>query len=194
MDKLQELKESMEKAGISIAYFDVSDFQSFCRVFKIFTYLTNRNDLYEKHVVEQKEKIDDIIARNKKRPPQTVLVLRASASSIRAKNSTGTMLGGMLYDFGCINIADSHSMLLDNLSIESISIQNPDKIFFVETGDNPEEIKESIKEMFSSNPLWSELSAVKSSNVYYMEKRLYNLKPNARFSEAYEKLEKILYE
>lgn len=48
--------------------------------------------------------------------------------------------------------------------------------------------------MFDENPLWYNLDAVKNNKVYYMDKALYNLKPNARFAEAYENLEKILYE
>ena len=54
-------------------------------------------------------------------------------------------------------------------------------------------MKKSIENMFRENPLWNELDAVKTGNVYYMDKRLYNFKPNARWAEAYEKLEEILY-
>ena len=120
--------------------------------------------------------------------------MKVSASTIKAKNTSGTMLGGMLKDFGCINIADSDSSLLENLSIESIIQQNPEKIFFVQMGDNVDGTKKNVEKLFSENPLWNELDAVKNGKVYYMEKELYNMKPNARFAEAYEKLEKILYE
>ena len=53
-----------------------------------------------------------------------VLYLRASASSIRAKNSKGSVLGEMLAALGCVNIADSDSSLLENLSMEHILMED----------------------------------------------------------------------
>ena len=78
--------------------------------------------------------------------------------------------------------------------LQEIIQQNPEKIFFVQMGDNVDGTKKNVEKLFSENPLWNELDAVKNGKVYYMEKELYNMKPNARFAEAYEKLEKILYE
>ncbi len=46
---------------------------------------------------------------------------------------------------------------------------------------------------FGENPLWNELDAVKNNEVYFLDKNLFNLKPNARWGEAYEVLEEILY-
>lgn len=189
-----EMRETLENAGITVAYFDVSDFEDFLRMLKICTDITGKHELYEKYGTAQKAEIDAILERSKAQPAQKVLVMKVSASTIKAKNTSGTMLGGMLKDFGCINIADSDSSLLENLSIESIIQQNPEKIFFVQMGDNVDGTKKNVEKLFSENPLWNELDAVKNGKVYYMEKELYNMKPNARFAEAYEKLEKILYE
>nr|MDE6763164.1 ABC transporter substrate-binding protein [Oscillospiraceae bacterium] len=122
-----------------------------------------------------------------------VLAMRASGSSIRVKNSEGTMLGAMLRDFGCKNIADSDNSLLENLSVESIALQDPDKIFFVQTGDDMESVKANVEAFMKEYPLWYELDAVKNGEVYFMEKRLYNMKPNALFFDAYKNLEEILY-
>lgn len=194
LSKHLELREALDAAGIPVAYFDVSDFDSFLHVFKILTDITGRGDLYELHGEGQRARIDALLERNRAQQPQRVLVLRASATSIRAKNSDGTMLGGMLRDFGCINIADSDAMLLEHLSLESIALQNPHKLFFVEAGDHSEEIRLFVEKTFVENPLWQSLDAVKNGEVYFMEKELYNLKPNASFALAYEKLEGILYE
>ena len=43
------------------------------------------------------------------------------------------------------------------------------------------------------NPAWSGLTAVQEGRVYYLDQKLYNLKPNDRWGEAYEKLADILY-
>lgn len=88
-------------------------------------------------------------------------MMRASATSIRAKKNEGNVLGEMLESFGCVNIADSDESLLENLSLESIMLLNPDKILIVQSGDDTEGTKENIKNMFRENPLWSELEAVK---------------------------------
>lgn len=189
-----DLRETLEGAGIAVAYFDVGDFASFLRVLRIFADINGNEESYELYGEAQKEKIDSILSRNKDKDPCKVLVMRASATSIRVKNSDGTMLGGMLRDFGCVNIADSDSMLLENLSVESIVKHNPDKIFFVETGDDLPGIRKAVEDMFEQNPLWRQLTAVREGRVYYMDKHLYNLKPNANFAKAYENLEKILYE
>ncbi|MBO5460818.1 MAG: ABC transporter substrate-binding protein, partial [Ruminococcus sp.] len=124
---------------------------------------------------------------------QTVLVMRASAASIRAKNSQDNILGEALKSMGCINIADDNETLLENLSLESILLANPDKIFIVQSGDDEEGMKANVEATFEENPLWHELDAVKNEDVYYMDKHLFNLKPNARWGEAYEQLEGILF-
>lgn len=188
-----EWQKNLEDAGITVAYFDVSDFDDYLRMLKICTDITGDSEAYETHGTRLQKQIDDILDRSEGKPAQTVLVLRASASFIRAKNSDGTVLGTMLKDFGCKNIADDDDTLLENLSIESIALQNPDKIFFIPSGDDIEGMEKNVETMFRENPLWGELDAVKNKTVYYMEKRLYGFKPNAYWAEAYEKLEDILY-
>ncbi len=189
-----EMQNKLEAAGITVIYFDVADFRSYLRVLNIMTEITGNTERYTKYGTEQQNRIAELLEKRQNEEKQTVLVLRASAQSIRAKNSGNTMLGGMLRDFGCVNIADRDGALLENLSVESILLQNPDKIFFIQAGDDMEAVKAAAEAMFAENPLWGQLDAVKNGNVYYMEKELFNLKPNARFVEAYEKLDRILYD
>ena len=189
-----DLKDRLEAMGISVCYFDVADFASYLRVLKIMTEITGKSERYETYGTEQETRISALLENRKNEEPQTVLVLRASAQSIRAKNSDNTMLGGMLRDFGCINIADGNGSLLENLSVESILLQNPDKLFFIQAGDDMGAVKAAVYAMFAENPLWQQLDAVKNGEIYFMEKELFNLKPNARFYEAYEKLDRILYD
>jgi len=187
-----EWQSALENAGITVAYFDVTNFADYLRMLKICTEITGREENYEKYGSAIETEIEHILLRNEKLPEQSVLVLRASASSIRAKNSSISVLGEMLNSFGCKNIADSDETLLENLSVESILLQNPDKIFIVQSGDDVEGTKENLEAMFRENPLWSELDAVKNGHVYILDKHLFNLKPNARWAEAYGILEEIL--
>lgn len=191
-----EWKETLEATNIPTAYFDVSDFDDYLQMLEICTQITGREDLYQQNGLAVQEQINQVREKSKARLEQedapTVLFLRASAASILAKNSEGTVLGEMLKDLGCINIADSDESLLENLSIEHILQADPDYIFFVQRGDDTEGTKAHIESFMSENPAWSQLSAVKNGEVYYMDKTLFNLKPNNRWGEAYEQLEEIL--
>ena len=102
-------------------------------------------------------------------------------------------MGELLHTLGCENIADSDDSLLENLSLEHIVAEDPDYIFICQHGDDPEAIRTHMEEFIAENQAWSELTAVKEGRVYYMEKALYTLKPNDRWAEAYEKVERILF-
>lgn len=185
-----------DSSGITTAYFDVSTFEDYLNMLDICTDITGRKDLYEIYGENIRSDIDNVRERAKLRVAengaQTVLFLRASAASIRAKNSHDSVLGEMLADLGCINIADNDEGLLENLSLESIISADPDKIFFVQVGDDEAAMRTNVENMFAENPAWYELTAVREGHVYFMDKHLYNLKPNARWGEAYEQLEAIL--
>lgn len=191
-----DLLDSLEASGIPTAYFDVADFDDYLRMLEICTEITGRSDLYEKNGLEIQKQIDGVIEHSKERLEQQeapkVLFLRASASSIRAKNSEGNILGEMLRALGCINIADSEESLLENLNIEYILQEDPDYIFTVQSGDDKEGMQAALDQLFAETSAWSQLTAVKEGRVYQLDKRLYNLKPNARWGEAYEELERIL--
>ena len=189
-----ELREALESCNIDVVYFDIPDVEGYVRVLEKLTSITKNADRFYEYGESVLSDVESIIERNRDREAQSVLVLRASSSSIKVKNSQGTMRGGMLKDLGCINIADNDTYLLESLSVEGILLSNPDRIFVLQMGDDIETVKQETYRMFEENPLWYELDAVKEGRVYFMEKRLYNIKPNARFAEAYEGLEKILNE
>ena len=192
-----EWLETLESAGITVAYFEVNDFSDYLDFLKICTDITGRSDLYEKNGLAIEQQIKAVIEGSKERIAQageapTILSLRASATFIRAKNSKDNVLGEMLASLGCINIADKEESLLESLSIEQIVLQDPDYIFFIQQGDNEDGTKSNIESFISENPAWSQLTAVKEGRVYLLEKELYALKPNDRWAEALENLERIL--
>lgn len=187
-----EWRDTLESAGITVAYFDVNCFDDYLRMLKICTDINKTPELYEKYGTALQSNISSILDEYGK-TDESVLVLRASAASVRAKGSNKTVLGEILTDFGCTNIADSDETLLENLSVESIALFDPDRIFIIQSGDDIEGTKKNVENMFAENTLWAQLTAVKSGKVYYMDKHLYNLKPNARWDEAYRQLGDILY-
>ena len=77
--------------------------------------------------------------------------------------------------------------------MEAIIAADPQYIFVTTQGNDYEAAMKNVEELFISNPAWASLSAVQNGNYYVLEKRLFNLKPNARWGEAYKILADILY-
>lgn len=193
-----KMEKLLTGSGIAVAYFSVSNFNEYMNMLEICTDITGRKDLYAKNGTEVQKQVDAarelVNQRNLegKESPKIVF-LRASASSIRAKGSYGNVGGEMLADLGCINIADDDDSLLDDLSMEAIIAADPDFIFVTTQGKDADAVRQNIEETLLSNPAWNRLSAVKNGRYFVLEKELYNLKPNARWGEAYQKLADILY-
>lgn len=188
-----EFRETLEGACIPTAYFDVADFDDYLQLLDICTDITGRKDLYDTHGLQVQAQIDAILERSRERGTSpSVLCLRASASSATVKNSRDNVLGEMLQALGCVNIADSDESLLENLSLEHILLSDPEYIFIVQRGDDAAGMKEYVEQNLLSHPLWGKLTAVKEDRVFFMDKALFNLKPNHRWAEAYEILEEIL--
>ena len=187
-----EWRETLEATGIPVAYFDVADFDDYLRLLKLCTGITGREDLYEEYGLAVQARIEAVLAKREGETAPTVLCMRASASGVTVKNSRDNVLGEMLHSLGCVNIADSDERLLENLSLEQILLADPDFIFIVQRGDDAAGMREYVERNLESDPAWSHLTAVREGRVYFMDKNLYNLKPNHRWGEAYEKLEEIL--
>lgn len=187
-----ELMDLMDQLGIPAACFDVSSYQDYLRVLDICTQLTGDTQAYEAHGTAVLEQIDAARARADGSNP-TVLYIRSTGASCKVKNSENTVLGEMLQDLGCVNIADSQTSLLENLSMETILAADPQYIFVVLQGSDQTDARTTLQNALLSNPAWESLTAVKEGRLYYMDQQLYNVKPNARWGEAYEKLADILY-
>lgn len=182
------MAETLDKTGIPYAYFDVENFDDYLELMKLLTDITGRTDLYEANAASILPRIDAAIESGKREDAPTVLILRTSASRVKVLKSED-MVGGMLKEFGCVNIADGG--ILDELSIEAIYREDPDYIFITCMGDE-EEGRAQLETRLTSNPIWDSLQAVQNDRVYYLEKELFHYKPNARWGESYEKLADIL--
>ena len=191
-----EWRDTLEATGIPVAYFTIDDFEDYLHMLDVCTDITGRKDLYETNGVAVQSQIDEVVAHSAARieaeGAPTVLCMVASASAVYAKNSEGNVLGAMLKRLGCTNIADSDAMLLENLSIEHILMSDPDYIFIVQRGDDAEGMREYVQQLLMDHPAWSKLTSVQNDRVYFMDKNLFNLKPNNRWGEAYQILKDIL--
>ena len=186
------MREPLEAMGITVLYFDVVTFEDYLGMLEVCTLLTGRRDLYEQNGLRLRDEITAIRATAAAIPEgeRRILLLRVSSTTVKAKGSRGTVLGEMLAALGCINIADGNAGLLEDLSPEAILLGEPHHVFAVTMGNDPASAEATLRAAILESPALSSLSAVREGRVHLMDKRLFNMKPNARFAEAY----RILYE
>ena len=187
-----ELEEMLTDMGIPVLYFDVSSFSDYLRMLEVCTRITGQPENYKTYGTDIQAQVDGAMARADGSSP-SVLYVRATGKSCKIKNSQGTVLGEMLADLGCVNIADSQTGLLENLNMETILAADPDYIFTVLQGSDSEKARATLEQALLSNPAWEGLSAVKEGRFHILDQKLYNLKPNAKWGDAYEQLADILY-
>jgi len=185
-----ELEDVLESAGMTIAYFDVETFPEYLEMLRIFTDISGKTENYELYGESVKKRVEAAIASCEKEEPKRILLLRAYSSGVKAKGSDN-MTGEMLSDLGAVNIADSDTSLLEDLSMERILEEDPEIIFVTTMGDSNEAIKRFEADI-KSHPAFASLTAVKEGRVYILEKDLFHNKPNARWGESYEILAKII--
>ncbi len=186
------LLDTFEKMGINTAYFNVSSFEDYLRMLEICTRITGCPENYAQYGTAIAAQVEAARARVTGEAP-TALYIRSTGSSCKVKNSRDSVLGEMLADLGCVNIADHNESLLENLSMEAIVAADPDFIFAVLQGSDPGPAEKTLEAELLNNPAWNGLTAVREGRYHIMEHRIYNLKPNAHWGEAYEKLADILY-
>lgn len=186
------LQPTLEAQGIPVAYFDVSDFDDYLRMLKVCTDLTGDTEAYTTYGTDLQADIDRDIEFAAAQPSPTVLYLRATGSSVKAKNSKGSVLGEMLANLNTVNVADSDDSLLESLSMEAIMEADPDDIFLVYQGSDDTKARAQM-DVLLQDPAWQTLRAVQNDRVHVMDPSLYNLKPNARWAEAYDGLTRLLY-
>ena len=188
-----ELQETFQRAGIPAAYFDVSSFQDYLDLLDLFTQLTGHPENFETYGTAVKAQVDGAVQRRAVYDYiPTVLTIQVSGSSVKVKNSEDNVLGPMLKDLGCLNIADGDDSLLEDLSLEAILQADPGFIFAVYHGTDEAAARANLEETLLSNPAWASLSAVQGGRFHILERRMYSLKPNALWGDAYEQLADIL--
>ena len=185
-----ELLDTFEAMGLNVAYFMVSSFEEYLEMLEVCTRITASPESYVRSGSDIQDQVDQARQRADGSAPR-VLYIRSTGSSCKVKNSRDSVLGEMLNDLGCVNIADGG--LLEELSMEVILQEDPEHIFLVLQGSDPTQAEALLEKTLLSDPAWEMLSAVREGRLHIMDPALYNLKPNDRWGEAYEKLADILY-
>lgn len=190
----KEMVSTLKQNNIPVIALD-NDYKSdYYETVKLFTAITDREDLYETQAERVKNNVDEIIAKAPTDNNYSVLILFASAKSLSVRDSN-SMVGEMLKDLNTVNISDTKVETSDSktFSMEKILEEDPDFIFVLTMGTDIEKIKERLKSDAEDNPAWASLTAVKEGNYHILPKNLYMYKPNNKYAEAYKGLAEILY-
>ena len=183
----------LKNTGAPFCLMHVEDFNDYLKTLKIFCDINENEEAYKKYGEELKKSIDALKESTKSKEQQKVMFIRSGSSeaSFKAKSSAEHFAANMLTELGAINIADSAEILLDGLNHEEIIKQNP-KYIFVSLMGNQEAAKKLVQKNLSK-PEWQIIDAVKNNRVIFLEKELFQYKPNHRFFKAYNFLAKSLY-
>lgn len=188
----QGVREVLEGAGIACSAFRVDTYEDYAQMMDVFTQRTGRRDLYKNHVLPMTEDIRSLLCEAQSRKPAEVLLLRAYSTGVKAKGSDN-LAGAMLRDLGCINLVDKHPSLLEELSLESILVEDPDWIFVSVMGGDEEAALHALEASLGSNPAFASLTAVREGRVHVLPRDLFHYKPNARWRESYAYLCDLLW-
>ena len=185
----EKIRDTLEKAGITTAYFEIESFEEYLNVLHIMTSLTGRDDLYQMNGLKVQEEVKMQIERKNSSHPK-ILLLQALSTKIKVQDSS-TMTGNMLKDLGCVNVADNDKTLLSSLSLEAILKENPEYVFITIMGEE-EQAKQLIQKTIYEDPAWSNLNAITEKHCYILSKDLFHYKPNQRWGESYRTLADLL--
>lgn len=185
------LGEAAEGIGIPVRYTNIDNFDDYEEIMLVFTDMTGRKDLFQKNVADVRTAIDQILDRvPADAGDRTYLLLHVSAT--KSKVEKNDYFACEIFNrLGLRNIAGDNSSL-DELSIEQIVASDPDYIFVVTRGDEKKAM-ESFDSLFTSQPVWENLSAVRNGNYYLLSKELFGLKPNADWADSYLQAFELLY-
>ena len=187
------LKDALNGAGITAAYFSVTHFEDYLNMLKICSDITGNPEAYQTNGVAVQERISKIIADNKLETAPSVLLMVTYSGGIRAQSSD-TMTGRMLSDLGCSNILDDYPSMLQDFSVEKIIEVDPDYIFVLPMGNDDALAQKNLKENVESNPAWNSLTAVVNDRYILLPKDKFLYKPNALWDESYAYLAALLTE
>ena len=187
------LKDALNGAGITAAYFSVTHFEDYLNMLKICSDITGNPEAYQTNGVAVQERISKIIADNKLETAPSVLLMVTYSGGIRAQSSD-TMTGRMLSDLGCSNILDDYPSMLQDFSVEKIIEVDPDYIFVIPMGNDDALAQKNLKENVESNPAWNSLTAVVNDQYILLPKDKFLYKPNALWDESYAYLAALLTE
>jgi iron complex transport system substrate-binding protein len=210
-----DLRDALVESNIPVAYFTVTTFTDYERVFNIFCQITGRSDLYQQNCADEAAEIatlrsevpgggagdggaggaggaaDDATGAAAVAAPR-VLVMATYSGGTRVQDSS-TQTGAIFAELGATNLADENPSLLRDFSLEAIIEMDPDFIFVIPMGNDPDAAVKNLEEATAANPAWATLGAVQNGRYITLDPEHFLYKPNNRWAESYQIVFDYLY-
>lgn len=191
-----EAADLMRGLGVPVAEFKDECFEDYLYILNIMTDITQNKDAYEEHGVKLEESINTLLAdfNSKEHKEVSYLFIRAGSgfSSTKAKTADDHFACVMIDELGGKNIVEPGSALTESISVEYMLVSDPDIILIAPQG-NVDNAKAYIDELFSSDG-YRDVPAIADGRYVFLDKELFNYKPNQNWLKAYETLIDTLYE
>lgn len=189
-----DLCELLNGMGIPCAAFKEESFRDYLKILDIFTDINGNKELFTEYGENVRQEIENIKADLPSADKEIkYLFIRAGSgfSSTKRRTRENHFACEIMDEIGAKNIADGIGALSDSISLEEILKNQPDLIVIVPQGDETAS-KNYVKELFLQDG-WKDLNAVKDGKYYFVDKELFNYKPNRRWPESYRTLVKLVY-
>lgn len=192
-----DLVAPLEAAGIPVLTFAVTTFADYLRMLRACCNLTGRDDLYDLNGAQVQARIDAVVeaaaaAREGFEEPPTCLIMTTYSGGTRVSTAT-SQAGAILADLGGANLADQNPSLLKDFSLEAVLAMDPDFIFALPMGNDPEAAQRALIDQTEANPAWASLTAVAEGRYVALDPALFLYKPLNRWDEAYRAMASALY-
>jgi|GEM_PF-5998586 len=181
----QDTRRFLDEMGIDTITPILNSVNSYFYYLKIFSILAGENN-YDDLGNQVADSIIDILSLIPNHDPRTVLLVRASSRALSGFG-TNSSNGEMLSLLGTINF---HGNIVSTSSIdnEAVMIANLSHIFVFQMGDATAAQKYYYD---TYTPIWGINPGF--ANTVFLEKELYQFRPNALYPLAFLKLAQVLY-
>jgi len=187
--KQEELLSIFEQNNINVIFVNYNSFEEMMKVYEMFCLINGNENIFEEKGISMRTKISEI---TELKSEFTYLQLFATSKSVSAKD--GNITSEIINDFGGTNITTKYSISSEEskqFSLEKVLELDPTFIF-VQTMGSLEKTQERMEKDIITNPAWNSLTAVKEGRFIYLPNDLFVYKPNLRYVEAYEYIDKII--
>ncbi len=194
MTPQRAVADILKENGIQCILLRYETFDDYIGVLDLFLRLNGKSLSSDPNAVSIVRGVDATVGKSVTLPPLRFLSLFASVREVQAETSRAhtAFIASALGGRNIVASGGPQSPLRVRLSMERITMEDPDVIFVTTMGDQPK-VQARMKEDFMASDAWKGLRAVKSGRVYFLPNDLFFYKPNERFPEAYRYLAAILH-
>lgn len=191
----EQMRDSLQQAGIPVLLLDPQSFQENLDVIQLFGELLNKENQANQIITEMKKGLEkEKNARIGKKEPSVLMILGTSESFFMA--TPRSLNGDFLQLAGGQNIAAKVTGYGNSnfipISLEFVLKENPDYIFFISHGSK-EKVEKNLRKNLLENDAWASIPAIRENRMQVVPSTLFSVNPGSHSLESVQYLSRILY-